>query len=136
MTIRTDSEPGSWKTFVVLAAIVAPVFAVLWLGITLCDANESVPTAVVKIVFTIIAVGTGVSGVKWATAAGAALLIESLAVILWIVLKAATYPPFGALRTALLLAVPLAVSGATFILADGIKAGTWPPARFRSLSRE
>jgi hypothetical protein len=119
-----------------VATIVAPLFAVLWLGITLTSDIATLPIAVVKIVFTLIAVGTGILGVRWPTAAGAALVIEALAVVAWIVLKVEDYPPFGALRTGLLLAVPLGISGVALVLADGIKAGTWPPRRFRELTEE
>jgi hypothetical protein len=132
MDTQPRTEPGSWRTLVVVAAIAAPLFAVLWLGITLTSHSTTLALAVVKIIFTIVAVVSGLSGIRWATAAGIALLIEALAVAAWIVLKVETYPPHGALRTGLLLATPLAIAGLLFILADGIKAGTWPPARFRA----
>jgi hypothetical protein len=132
MDDQARNEPGSWRTMVIVAAIAAPLFAVLWLGITLTSHATALSIAVVKIVFTMVAVGTAVLGVRWATVSGIALLIESLAVIAWIVLKVESYPPYGALRTGLLLAAPLAIAGVLFVLADGIKAGTWPPARFRA----
>lgn len=132
MDPQPRTEPGSWRTLVVVAAIAAPLFAVLWLGITLTSHSATLALAVVKIVFTIVAVVSALSGIKWATAAGIALLIEALAVAAWIVLKVETYPPYGAVRTGFLLAAPLAIAGILFVLADGIKAGTWPPARFRA----
>jgi hypothetical protein len=128
----THSEPGPWRTLIILAAIAAPLFAILWLGLTLTTNPPGLGLAVVKIVFTMIAVASAVSGVRWATVAGIALLIEALAVVAWIALKVETYPPYGALRTGLLLAAPLAIAGVLFVLADGIKAGTWPPQRFRA----
>jgi hypothetical protein len=132
MDAQAHAEPGPWRTLVVVAAIAAPLFAVLWLGITLTTHSTTLTIAVVKIVFTILAVGTAVCGIRWATAAGTALLIEAVAVVAWIALKVESYPPFGALRTGLLLAAPLGIAGILFVLADGIKAGTWPPARFRA----
>jgi hypothetical protein len=120
-----------WRTLVALGAIIAPAFAVMWLGLTLTTGGASIAFALVKIIFTIVAVLTGLAGIRWATAAGAALLMEALAVALWMILRVEDYPPFGALRTALMLAVPLGVSGVILILADGMRAGTWPPARFR-----
>lgn len=125
----------SWRTLAILGATIAPVFAVVWLGLTLAGGSASVAFAVVKIVFTIVAVVTGLAGVRWATAAGSALFVEALAVALWIVLRVEAYPPYGALRTALMLAVPLAASAVLLILADGIRAGTWPPARFREAAK-
>jgi hypothetical protein len=136
MDSQARTEPGSWRTLVIVAAIAAPLFAVLWLGITLTTHTTTLTIAVVKIVFTIIAVVTAACGVRWATAAGIALLIEGIAVVAWIVLKVETYPPYGALRTGLLLAAPLAIAGILFVLADGIKAGTWPPARFRATTEQ
>jgi hypothetical protein len=130
--VQPASEATSWRTLVAIGAVAAPAFSVLWLSVTLAGGGTSVAFALVKIIFTITAVATGVAGVRWATAAGIALLIEALAVAAWIVLKVETYPTFGVLRTALLLALPLGVSGVLFILADGMRAGTWPPARFRA----
>jgi hypothetical protein len=132
MDTQARAEPGSWRTLVIVAAIAAPLFAVLWLGITLTTHATTLTVAVVKIVFTIVAVGTAACGVRWATAAGIALLIEAALVAAWIALRVETYPPHGALRTGLLLAAPLAAAGILFVLADGIRAGTWPPARFRA----
>ncbi len=131
MSEAQKNRPGSWRPFAILGAVIAPVFAVMWLGLTLTVGGASIAFALVKIIFTILAVATGLAGIKWATAAGSALLVEAIAVALWIALKVEAYPPHGALRTALLLAVPLGVSGVLLILADGIRAGTWPPARFR-----
>jgi len=132
MDVQAGTEPGPWRTLVVVAAIAAPIFAVLWLGITLTSHPTSLALAVVKIVFTIVVVASGLSGIRWATAAGIALLVEALAVVVWIALKVETYPPHGVLRTGLLLAAPVGIAGVLFVLADGIKAGTWPPARFRA----
>ncbi len=132
MDVQTRTEPGSWRTLVIVAAIAAPLFTVLWLGITLTTHSTTLTIAVVKIVFSIIAVATAAHGIRWATAAGIALLVQALAVVAWIALKMETYPPYGALRTGLLLAAPLAIAGILFVLADGIKAGTWPPARLRA----
>jgi len=114
-----------------VAAIVTPVFTVLWLGLTLTSDCERLPTAVVKIVFTIIAVGSAALGVRWRTAAGVALLVECLVVVAWMLIKASVYTPPGLIRTALLLAAPLAVSGTLYVFAGGMEAGTWPPSRFR-----
>jgi hypothetical protein len=120
-----------WRTFVILGTAIAPAFAVLWLGLTLTTGGASIAFALVKIVFTIVVVLTGLTGIRWSTAAGSALLVEALAVALWMVLKVEDYARYGALRTSLMLAVPLALSGVLLILADGMRAGTWPPARFR-----
>jgi len=125
------SDRKGWRTLVVVAALAAPLFAVLWLGITLTSSVDTLPFAVVKIVFTIAAVVTALLGIRWATASGIALFTEALLVVAWMLLKVEHYTPYGALRTALLLTVPLVASGLTFILADGMRAGTWPPERFR-----
>ncbi len=132
MDVQTRTEPGSWRTLVIVAAIVAPLFTVLWLGITLTTHSTTLTIAVVKIVFSIIAVATAAYGIRWATAAGITLLVQALAVVAWIAFRMETYPPHGALRTGLLLAAPLAIAGILFVLAEGIKAGTWPPARLRA----
>ena len=132
MTVEPTSQDTNWRTLVAIGAVTAPVLAILWLGITLVSGGTSVAFALVKIIFTIAAVVTGIAGVRWATAAGIAFLLEALAVAAWIALRVESYPAFGALRTALLLAVPLGVCGVLFILADGIRAGTWPPARSRA----
>ncbi|MFH1502102.1 MAG: hypothetical protein ABIG03_03550 [Candidatus Eisenbacteria bacterium] len=131
MTTVVQEGQRSWRTLAVLGAVIAPVFAVTWLGMTLTSSGASIAFALVKIIFTIVVVATGVAGIRWATAAGSALLLEALAVAVWIALKVEAYSPHGVLRTALMLAVPLAASGVMLILADGIRAGTWPPARFR-----
>lgn len=128
--MRANERPG-WRLVAVVGAIIAPMASVLWLGLTLAGSGASVTFALVKIVFTIVVVITGLAGIRWATASGSALLIESAAVALWIILKVEAYPPGAALRTALTLAVPLAASGALLIIADGIRAGTWPRARFK-----
>lgn len=132
MDAQARAGPGPWRMLAVVAAIAAPLFAVLWLGITLTVSSATLALAVVKIVFTMIAVGTAAAGVRWATAAGIGLVIEAVAVVVWIALRVESYPPYGAVRTGLLLAAPLAIAGILFVLADGIKAGTWPPARFRA----
>ena len=132
MAVRETDRDSRWRVLVAFGAITAPVFAVAWLGITLAGGGTSVAFALVKIIFTIVAVATGVAGIRWATAAGIALLLEALAVAAWMILKVESYPALGALRTSLLLAVPLGVCGVLLILADGMKAGTWPPARFRA----
>ncbi len=131
MDRETDSADGNWRALAGVAALIAPMFAVLWLGITLTNDCNSFALAIAKIVFTIVAVGTGIAGIRWTTAAGVALLAEALVVVAWIALKVETYPPHGAMRTGLLLAAPLGTSGIMFVLSGGIKAGTWPPARFR-----
>ncbi len=129
---RGEYSPG-WRAVALVGALLAPAAAILWLGLTLAGSGASVAFALVKIVFAIVAVITGLAGIRWATASGSGLLVESAAVALWMILKVETYAPGGALRTALLLAVPLAASGILLILADGIRAGTWPPARFREV---
>ena len=136
VTAESTSQHTNWRTLVAIGAITTPVLAVLWLGITLVSGGTSVAFALVKIVFTIAAVATGIAGVRWATAAGIALLLEALAVAAWIALKVESYPAFGALRTALLLAAPLGACGVLFILADGMRAGTWPPTRSRASTEE
>jgi len=128
----SGGKNGSWWALALPAAIVTPVFAVLWLGITLTsDVETLLPTAVVKIVFTIVAVGTAALGIKWRTAAGAGLLVELLVVVLWMLIKADAYTSAGLVRTSLLLAAPMAVSGVLYVFAGGMEAGTWPPSRFR-----
>ncbi len=132
MSDEKHRERESWKTFAAIAALVAPLFAVLWLGVTLTTDCGSFTLAVVKIVFAILVVGTGITGIRWMTASGLTLLVEALLVVLWVALRIESYPPNGALRTLTILAVPTALSGILFVLAGGMKAGTWPPARFRS----
>ena len=134
MPATEERRSGTWRALALLAAVVAPVFTVLWLGITLTSDSESLPTAVVKIVFVIIAVGSAAMGARWRTASGVALLAEALVVVAWILIKADVYSPQGLLRTSLLLALPLAVSGALYVFAGGMEAGTWPPSRFRNNS--
>lgn len=124
-----------WKALAAVGSALAQAFAVLWLGITLTSGTGSVAFAVVKIIFVIAVVLSAAAGIRWATAAGSALLLEALAVATWIALRVEAYPPHGALRTALMLALPLAASGVLLILADGVRAGTWPPARFRDSTR-
>ncbi len=126
-----DMRRNRWWALALVGAIVVPVFAVLWLGVTLTSDIESLPTAMVKIIFTIVVVGTAALGIKWRTAAGTALLVECLVVVTWMLIKADVYSPTGLLRTSLLLAAPLAVSGLLYVLAGGMEAGTWPPAKSR-----
>jgi uncharacterized membrane protein len=127
----TDMRRNRWWALALVGAIVVPVFTVLWLGVTLTSDTESLPTAMVKIIFTIIAVGTAALGIRWRTAAGTALLVEFLVVVAWMLIKADVYSPTGLLRTSLLLAAPLAVSGLLYVLAGGMEAGTWPPSKSR-----
>jgi len=129
MNETTDTNYNRWWAMALVAALVTPVFTVLWLGVTLTSTGENLPTAVVKIVFTIIAVGTAALGVKWRTASGMALLVEFVVVVVWMLLKAEIYSQEGLVRTSLLLAAPLAVSGVLYVLAGGMEAGTWPPTR-------
>ncbi|MEA3408769.1 MAG: hypothetical protein U9Q95_00295 [Candidatus Eisenbacteria bacterium] len=131
MVAAADTKRNRWWALALVAAIVAPVFTVLWLGVTLTSDIETLPTAMVKIAFTIVAVGSAALGIRWRTAAGAALLVEFLVVAAWMLIKADVYSPTGLLRTSLLLAAPLAVSGVLYVFAGGMEAGTWPPARFR-----
>jgi hypothetical protein len=127
-----ESSPETregWKPLAVTAALVAAVFAVLWLGMTLTAEPESLLVAVVKIVFTILVVLAAIAGLKWFTASGIALAVGAVLAAAWVVLRAPYYPPYGALRTLLLLILPVAVSGVLLILAGGIRAGTWPRTR-------
>jgi hypothetical protein len=126
-----DENPTAirWKILTAVAAALAPVAAVLWLGLTLTADCAPFSLAVVKIVFTIAVVLTALAGVRWSTASGIALLGEAALVVVWVALKLDDYSPYGALRTMLLLAVPVGVSGIIFVLAGGIRAGTWPPKR-------
>ncbi len=126
-----EKTSDSWKTLAAIAALAAPLFAVLWLGVTLTSSGANFAFAILKIVFAIVVVGTAITGIKWMTTSGIVLLVEALVVVVWIALRIENYPPQNALRTILLLAVPVAISGVLFILAGGIKAGTWPSARFR-----
>jgi len=116
-----------WKVPAAFATALAPVAAVLWLGLTLSAACAPFHLAVVKIIFTIAVVLTALAGIRWSTASGIALFGEAVLVVVWVALKLDNYSPYGALRTLLLLAVPVGVSGIILILAGGIRAGTWPP---------
>lgn len=126
---RTPETREGWKPLAVTAAVIAPVFAVLWLGMTLTAEPESLLIAVVKIVFTILVVLGAIAGLRWFTASGIALLVGAVLAVAWVLLRAPYYPPYGALRTLLLLVVPVGVSGILLVLAGGIRAGTWPPTR-------
>jgi hypothetical protein len=132
MSAEIEKKPESWKSLVAIAALVAPVFAVLWLGLTLTSHGGSFALAIAKIVFTIFAVVTAISGIRWMTTSGVVLLVEAILVFLWVGFRIEDYPPYGPVKTIFLLAIPLVVSGVLFVLAGGIKAGTWPPARFRA----
>jgi hypothetical protein len=136
VTTERAREAASWRTFVVLGAAIGPLFAVVWLGLTLTTSGASIAFALVKIIFTIVGVVTGLAALRWATASGTAFLLEALSVALWMILKVEEYPFLVALRTALMLAVPLGLSGVLLILADGMRAGTWPPARLRESARK
>jgi hypothetical protein len=135
LTEKRTEEASRWWILALIAAIVTPIFTVLWLGVTLTSESGSLPAAVIKIMFVILAVGTAALGARWRTASGAALILESLVVVAWILLKADAYTHGGLVRTSLLLAAPLAVSGVLYVFAGGMEAGTWPPARFCRKSR-
>jgi hypothetical protein len=124
-------EQNRWWALALVGALLTPVAAILWLGVTLTSEPESLPVAMVKIISTIVAVGTAALGTKWKTTSGAALVVEALVVVAWMLAKAESYSPAGLLRTSLLLAAPLFLSGVFYILAGGMEAGTWPPGRFR-----
>jgi hypothetical protein len=130
LTKATDQNGGRWWLLALAGALITPVFAILWLGVTLSSEPGSLTAAMVKIVFTIVAVGTAALGARWKTASGVALAVEALVVVAWMLVKADTYSPSGLARTALLLALPLLLSGVFYILAGGMEAGTWPPGRF------
>jgi len=127
-----DTTTSRWRATVAAAAFGAPVLVVLWLALALTVDPPGLPSAIVKIVFAIVAVVTALAGVRWATTAGFLLFFESLAALLYVLLRAETYEPPAAARTVLLLILPLAVAGITLVLAGGVRAGTWPPARFRT----
>jgi hypothetical protein len=126
---RTPKTREGWKPLAVTAAIIAPVFAVLWLGMTLTAEPESLLVAVAKILFTILTVLAAIAGLRWFTASGIALMVGAVLAVVWVLLRAPYYPPYGALRTLLLLIVPVGLSGVLLVLAGGIRAGTWPRAR-------
>lgn len=126
---RGPETRGGWKPLAVTAAVVSSVFAVLWLGMTLTAEPESLLIAVIKIVFTILVVLAAIAGLRWFTASGISLVVGAVLAAAWVLLRAPYYPPYGPLRTFLLLIVPVGVSGILLILAGGIRAGTWPPAR-------
>jgi hypothetical protein len=123
-------EQNRWWALALVGALITPVFAILWLGVTLTAEPAGLPAAMVKIVFTIVAVGTAALGTKWKTASGAALIIEGFVVVIWMLVRADTYTQAGFLRTTFLLAAPLLLSGIFYVLAGGMEAGTWPPHRF------
>ncbi|MBN2564080.1 MAG: hypothetical protein JXB46_00055 [Candidatus Eisenbacteria bacterium] len=127
----TEREQSRWWVLALVGALVTPVCAILWLGVTLTSEPASLPAAMVKILFTIVAVGTAALGAKWRTTSGTALLIEALVVVVWMLVRADIYSTAGLVRTSLLLAAPLFLSGVSYVLAGGMAAGTWPPARFK-----
>lgn len=132
MTMIGRRDRNRWWLLALIAATVTPVFVVLWLGVTLTSDEERLPAAVVKIVFTIVAVGTAALGIRWRTASGTALIAESLVVVAWMLIRADAYSHDGLVRTSLLLAAPLFVSGSLYVLAGGMEAGTWPPSKSRN----
>ncbi len=115
-----------------LGAVLAPVCAVLWLGLALNADSTPFALALAKIIFAMVAVGAGILGMRWMTFAGTILAFQTLVALAWVLLKIEDYPPHGLLRTVLLLIVPLAVSSVLLIFSGGLRAGTWPPRRFRS----
>ncbi len=128
----TPRELKGWRMMTLLGAILAPVFAVLWLGLALNAHSTSFALALAKIIFAMVAVGTGILGMRWSTAGGAVLSLQALTALAWVLLRIEVYPPHGLIRTVFLLIVPLALSGVLLIFAGGLRAGTWPPGRFRS----
>ncbi len=114
----------------VIATVAAPLFAVLWLGITLSLQSTPLPITIAKIIFVMIAVGAGILGTRWLTASGVVLGLQTLAALFWVLFRIGAYGPESVLRTILLLIVPLAAASVLLILAGGIRAGTWPPTRF------
>jgi len=132
MSDRPAAETEAWRPMTLVAAIVAATFAIVWLAITLTTQSATVPSAIVKIVFTIVVVASAGSGLRWITTSGILLLAEALVALAWVILRADVYPPHGVLRTVLLLIVPLAAAATLMVLAGGLRAGTWPPARLSS----
>ena len=131
MTRRNIAESRGWRTMTFIGAIVAPVFAVLWLGLSLNADSTPFALALAKIIFAMVAVGAGILGTRWLTAGGTVLSLQTLVALTWILLRIEIYPPHGLLRTVLLLVLPLAASGVLLIFAGGLRAGTWPPKHFR-----
>lgn len=132
MTGTPVEESKGWRTMTLLGAIIAPVFAVLWLGLSLNADSTSFALALAKIIFAMVAVGAGILGTRWMTVGGVVLSLQTLIALAWVLLRIEVYPVHGALRVVLLLIVPLAVSGVLLIFAGGLRAGTWPPGRFGS----
>jgi hypothetical protein len=126
---ETTRRELPWRTMTAVAAVLAPVAAVLWLGLTLSSDCGPFHLVIIKIVYTIAVVLTALAGVRWNTASGIALFGEAALLVVWVALKLEDYSPYGALRTLLLLAVPVGVSGVLLVLAGGMRAGTWPPRR-------
>ncbi len=114
----------------VIATVMAPLFAVLWLGMALSLQSVTLSSALVRIIFAMVAVGAGILGTRWITASGVVLGLQTLTALFWVLLRVGVRGPGSTLRTVLLLIVPLGVSSVLLIFAGGIKAGTWPPARF------
>lgn len=130
MPDRPVAGAEGWKPMALVATLVAAAFPIVWLAVTLTTHYATVPSAIVKIIFTIVVVLTAASGLRWITTSGVLLLGEGLVALAWVILRADAYPPYGVLRTVLLLIVPLVVASALLILAGGLRAGTWPRARF------
>ncbi len=134
MADATPKQFKGWRMMTLLGAILAPVFAVLWLGLALNANSTSFALALAKIIFAMIAVGAGILGMRWSTTGGAVLALQTLVALAWVLLRLEVYPPHGLIRTVLLLIVPLAVSSVLLIFAGGLRAGTWPPGRFHASS--
>jgi hypothetical protein len=130
--LSSEEYPGTtgWKTMTVIATVAAPLFAVLWLGMALSLQSVTLSSALVKIIFAMVAVGAGILGTRWITASGVILGLQTLTALFWVLLRVGVRGPGSTLRTVLLLIVPLGISSVLLIFAGGIKAGTWPPARF------
>jgi len=114
----------------VIATVIAPLFAVLWLGMSLSLQSVTLSSALIRIIFAMVAVGGGILGTRWITASGVVLGLQTLTALAWVLLRVGVRGPGSTLRTVLLLIVPLGVSSVLLIFVGGIKAGTWPPARF------
>ncbi len=132
MAEATLRDLKGWRMMTLLGAILAPVSAVLWLGLALNADSTSFALALAKIIFAMVAVGAGILGMRWSTAGGAVLSLQTLVALAWVLLRFEVYPPHGPIRTVFLLIVPLAVSGVLLIFAGGLRDGTWPPGRFHS----
>ncbi len=132
MAEATPRDLKGWRVMTLLGAILAPVFAVLWLGLALNADSTPFALALAKIIFAMVAVGAGILGMRWSTAGGTILSLQTLVALAWVLLRIEVYPPHGLIRVVFLLIVPLAISGVLLIFAGGLRAGTWPPGRFHS----